>query len=175
MSYSSDHTPILLVFGINHDFRNDSQARIKLKRFENIWLQDSECLNIVKTTWDQDRGDLKGKLHKVLSKVHSWGMATYGNVPMEIKTIQGQLQHLKSRTPTREQLTLTHQLETKLDNIIQKEEQWWAQRAKIKWLQHVDKNSKYFHYKASQRHRKNKINCITNSQGSNLTNNRDIH
>jgi hypothetical protein len=42
-------------------------------------------------------------------------------------------------------------------------------------LQHGDKNSKFFHFKASQRHRKNTINFIQDSQGSHKTQNKDIH
>jgi hypothetical protein len=37
-----------------------------------------------------------------------------------------------------------------------------------------DKNSKFFHYKASQRNRKNKINFITNQQGNKATDNKEI-
>jgi hypothetical protein len=37
-----------------------------------------------------------------------------------------------------------------------------------------DKNSKFFHYKASQRNRKNKINFITNQQGNRATDNKEI-
>jgi hypothetical protein len=61
-----------------------------------------------------------------------------------------------------------------LDTLIQKEEQWWSQRAKTNWLQHGDKNSKFFHFKASQRQRKNKINYIKDRQGNIQTQNKDI-
>jgi hypothetical protein len=37
---------------------------------------------------------------------------------------------------------------------------WWSQRAKTLWLIHGDKNTKFFHQKASQRRRKNKIEAI---------------
>jgi hypothetical protein len=42
-----------------------------------------------------------------------------------------------------------HQLESNLDNLLNQEETWWAQRAKANWLQQGDKNSKFFHLKAS--------------------------
>jgi hypothetical protein len=145
-----------------------------LKRFENIWLQDKECSQIVKTTWEHRNKDLKGNLQEVLTKLHQWGMTNYGNVPKEIKAIQDKLKTMRASTPSKEQLNHIKQLEAKLDSLNQKEEQWWAQRAKIKWLQQGDKNSKFFHFKATQRQRKNKINFITNSQGINLTQNKDI-
>jgi hypothetical protein len=81
---------------------------------------------------------------------------------------------MKSKIPTKEDIEETHQMETNLDNLLKNEETWWAQRAKAKWLQQGDKNSKYFHLKASQRKRKNKINFIHNQQGDKLTDNEDI-
>jgi hypothetical protein len=50
------------VFGTDHDFREDSHNKTHLKIFENIWLQDKECLQIVKTTWEHRNEDLKGNL-----------------------------------------------------------------------------------------------------------------
>jgi hypothetical protein len=89
-----------------------------------------------------------------MDNVYRWGKANWGNIPRGIKAIQTRLQNLNSISPTREQITTKHQLETNLDTLLLKEELWWSQRAKSNWLQHGDKNSKYFHFKASQRHRK---------------------
>jgi hypothetical protein len=143
-SYSSDHSPILLVFGTNHDFREDSHSKTHLKRFENIWLQDKDCFQIVKTNWVQKNEDLKGNLQEVLSKLHQWGRTNFGNVPKEIRSIQDKLKDLRARIPSRELLNHINQLETKLDDLNQKEEQWWAQRAKTKWLQQGEKIQKNF-------------------------------
>jgi hypothetical protein len=41
---------------------------------------------------------------------------------------------------------------------------WWSQRAKALWLTHGDRNTKFFHQKASQRRRKNKIETIKDQQ-----------
>jgi hypothetical protein len=62
MSYISDHNPILLVFGTNIDFRNDSHNRTQLKRFEDIWLKEPDCLKIIKDSWGQAAGDTHYKL-----------------------------------------------------------------------------------------------------------------
>jgi hypothetical protein len=109
-----------------------------------------------------------------MNKVHNWGKAKHGNIPSEIKTTQKRLQILKSDIPNKATITQIHNLEDKLDGLLQKEEQWWYQRAKINWLQHGDKNSKFFHFKATQRQRKNKINFITDPLGNNQTQNKNI-
>jgi hypothetical protein len=175
LSYSSDHNPILLVFGSNNDFREDSKDKTQIKRFENIWIQDTECRQIIKTTWEQTNNEVQERLQSVITKVHQWGKTTYGNVPKEIKLLQDRINNLKMGTPSRNQLHDIKQLEAKLDEMLHQEEQWWAQRAKVKWLQHGDKNSKYFHFKATQRKRKNMIDFINDNQGHRQTRNRDIH
>jgi hypothetical protein len=81
---------------------------------------------------------------------------------------------MKTKIPTKNDIDQTHLLENNLDDLLRHEETWWAQRAKANWLQQGDKNSKFFHYKASQRKRKNKINFITTRHGNRVTDNNEI-
>jgi hypothetical protein len=172
LNYMSD--PILLVFGTNNDFREDSRSKVHIKRFENGWIQEQACNQIVKETWEQTRGGTLNKLHSVVENTHKWGKSNYGNIPRKIRDTHSKIQKLKSLTPSTVEINQIQQLESNLDGLLLKEEQWWAQRAKINWLIHGDRNSKFFHFKASQRHRKNTINFIKNSQGITMTHNKDI-
>jgi hypothetical protein len=56
--------------------------------------------------------------------------------------------------------------ENELDDLLENEEIWWSQRSRALWLAHGDKNTKFFHLKASQRKRKNKIEAITDPMGN---------
>ena len=47
-----------------------------------------------------------------------------------------------------------------MDELLQKQEIYWAQWSRINWLKYGDKNTKFFHAKATQRRRKNYIRGI---------------
>ncbi|KAK8684332.1 hypothetical protein V6N13_040362 [Hibiscus sabdariffa] len=46
---------------------------------------------------------------------------------------------------------------TELKSLLDKDEQYWAQRSRVNWLQFGDRNSAYFHARASGRKKKNRI------------------
>ncbi|XP_073360371.1 uncharacterized protein [Aegilops tauschii subsp. strangulata] len=60
-------------------------------------------------------------------------------------------------------------LETKvMDRLVElyhREEILWRQRARIEWLSHGDKNTYFFHLRASRRRRKNKIKALQHPDG----------
>ena len=51
-----------------------------------------------------------------------------------------------------------------LDELLLKQEIYWHQRSRIPWLKYGDKNTKFFHSKASQICRKNFIKGIRDQQ-----------
>ena len=53
----------------------------------------------------------------------------------------------------------------KLDDLLLKQEIFWAQRSRIAWVKHGDKNTNFFHSKVSQRQRGNRIHGIKNANG----------
>lgn len=92
-----------------------------------------------------------------------------------MKDSQEALSHLKNSVPSEEKLRRIKEEENILDGLLVKEELWWAQRAKVQWLKHGDLNTKYFHYKASQRKRKNCIHSITDPYEKVWRDNNHIH
>lgn len=48
---------------------------------------------------------------------------------------------------------------------MEEEHAYWKQRAKVTWLTDGDRNTKYFHRKASNRRAKNKLQGLFDSQG----------
>ena len=57
-------------------------------------------------------------------------------------------------------------LKAEINTILHQDELFWQQRSRSIWLPTSDKNSKFFHQRASQRRRKNHISGIQDADGS---------
>lgn len=64
---------------------------------------------------------------------------------------------------------LIRKAERNLDDLLESEELWWAQRSQALCLQHGDKNTKFFHQKASQRKNRNWVDFIFDDHGEKFT------
>lgn len=61
-----------------------------------------------------------------------------------------------------------------MENLLENEEVYWRQRARSDWLKGGDRNSKFFHARASSRKCKNGIKEVTDMNGVNCASNKDI-
>lgn len=64
-----------------------------------------------------------------------------------------------------ELLPWIRELKIETNTLLHQEELSWRQRSRSIWSQARDKNTKYFHYRASHKRRKNHISGINNSNG----------
>ncbi|KAK5836733.1 hypothetical protein PVK06_012533 [Gossypium arboreum] len=62
----------------------------------------------------------------------------------------------------------------RLDFLYAREESYWAQRSRSKWLREGDRNIRYFHAKATGRLKKNNIAKLKDAEGKWVTNRKDI-
>ena len=65
-------------------------------------------------------------------------------------------------------------LEKEINELLVKEEKMWKQRSKALWLREGDKNTCYFHGRATQRFRRNKICELLDSKGQRYMKEDDI-
>ncbi|PNX99664.1 ribonuclease H, partial [Trifolium pratense] len=163
--YSSDHNPILLDFSSNPVCRQ-RQHQHKRKKYEMMWTRHEDHFTIVKEAWQSARGTLNSKLESTLHYMHHWGQQEFGSIPKKIKAVQAELHDLNNKSDNTSMMQHIQSKELELDKLLESEEMWWNQRSRILWLQHGDKNTKFFHQKASQRRKRNHINTIQDSQGN---------
>jgi hypothetical protein len=137
----------------------------KLRRFEQIWTRNEDHINRVKTTWCTSHGHLDDRLKYTLNALHNWGTSIFGILPRQIKKAQKDLMELQQMQESQDLTQQINDKETELDKLLDGEEMWWKQRSRADWLQHGDKNTKFFHMKANQRKKKNTIKGIWDNQG----------
>ncbi|XP_075668611.1 uncharacterized protein LOC142638468 [Castanea sativa] len=94
----------------------------------------------------------------------AWGSPITDPDTIAIKETQKQLDRLNKAELTEASKAKFLSLSKRMDELLQKQEMYRAQRFRINWMKHGDRNTKFFHAKASQRRRKNYINGIRNSQ-----------
>ena len=71
-------------------------------------------------------------------------------------------------------VSLFRGLRNEVNKLLDKETRMWFRRSRALWAIHGDKNSKYFHSRATQRFRKNKIDGIKNASGEWCSNPRQV-
>jgi hypothetical protein len=112
------------------------------------------------------------KLEKVSKSLSRWNATTFGSVRKGLKELRAELERQRS-VPGR--VGPTHAEIKVCDRIVElqhREEVMWRQRSRIQWLTEGDRNTHFFHQRASRRKKKNKITKLQRVDG---TTTEDIH
>lgn len=135
-----------------------------------MWETHETWSNTISSSWTtggtaECLEDLRAKLIRVARQLGSWNRNTFGIVRKEIKSLKLELERLRSipdRTaPTHVELKINE----KLVELYHREELMWRQRARLEWLSAGDRNTRFFHLRASQRRKRNMIKALANSLG----------
>ena len=82
LRYNSDHMPIILA---TSKLRRRERKRERVIRFEQMWLKEEGCEEIVAQTWGCDINNVKGKLSACLNSLDTWGTNVFGEVGKKVK------------------------------------------------------------------------------------------
>ena len=139
-------------------------------RFEEMWLSDKGCTEVVEAVWSSQEGldpnvRVVQKIEKCGKELTHWSKLHFGNVRSELNLKRRLLIKAEKEALQSGDNSLVRSLKADINDLLDKESRMWLQRSKVLWAKNGDQNSKYFHRRATQRYRKNSIVNIRNSEG----------
>ena len=119
-------------------------------RFEEMWLFDSRCGEVVQVAWrscvslDPNK-EILGKIVKCGKDLSWWNYNVFGNVRRELKKKKDMLAEeevVALRTGSNVRIK---ELQREINELPDQETRMWNQRSCILWLKNGDENTKFFH------------------------------
>nr|CAD1823009.1 unnamed protein product [Ananas comosus var. bracteatus] len=119
-------------------------------RFENWWLLQEDCKQVVQRSWTADScASMPLRLRRLSFDLSHWAGAHRLNLRAQLDSTFQQLtklQRLPLSDPARKK---EGSLTAMYEDLLYKQELFWAQRAKDNWIRFGDRNTTYFYAKAS--------------------------
>ncbi|KAL1162661.1 hypothetical protein V6Z11_A07G217700 [Gossypium hirsutum] len=147
---SSDHEAILLDMAW---FRYD------------CWAQEQEAKDIIKRAWSSENCNVLEKMKLIRDKLGPWQYQRFRRMKYKIKGLEKEISKLMDGPTNEGSMSLLKCARSKLGHLYDVEEKYWALRARSKWLKKGDRNTRFFHIRASGRRKKNSIERIKDVHG----------
>ncbi|CAM8893848.1 unnamed protein product [Rhodiola kirilowii] len=160
---SSDH--VMLLINCNVRVRH---AFAKHFKFEPMWVRNEEFEEVVKAEWQKDRRcemGLKDRLKCCSEAFAVWNKEKFGKVRRRINELREELEMIRMQDRDREVIEREEVLIARIDEWRFREEILWRQRSRAEWLREGDRNTSYFHAKATRRKEINTITRLQNRDG----------
>jgi hypothetical protein len=163
---ASDHGPILL------QWRSVQRPRKQKRqfRYEQMWETHLDFSNTLADSWRRDGEaistlELKAKLKGVANHLVQWDRTTFGNVREELRRLHKELERMQQDPqrlgPSYAELKVVERIR----ELNHREELMWRQRSRVMWLAAGDRNTRFFHLRASKRRKRNRIQRLKKSDG----------
>ncbi|KAL0421406.1 UNVERIFIED_CONTAM: hypothetical protein Slati_3163500 [Sesamum latifolium] len=94
-----------------------------------------------------------------------WEPSSFGRIKGKVKELEDRLDRLAKSSISSETAHHRVVLRKELEEVLSQVEIMWKQRGKAQWLQTGDRNTAYFHSRASSRQKKNSIGRLRTQEG----------
>lgn len=162
-SKDSDHCFLLLDTERKEqrDGRHDDQFR-----FDMCWADEEDCLKIVNDSWHGTEGTTLEKLKGVGTGLNAWQSQRRRANVRDKNRLKQRVERLLDQSISDANLEELKRCKQELKEVLNKEEIYWRQRSRVKWLKEGDRNTSFFHARANKRRKRNTIKGITDDDGN---------
>ncbi|XP_045787801.1 uncharacterized protein LOC123883120 [Trifolium pratense] len=145
----SDHYPIMLHLHNNNNVRHASPFK-----FLRMWSKHDDCVNVVKQVWNSSIYGcpmfiLSQKLKTLKSHLKNWNNNVFGNVHLKVEETATHLDLIQQHIDATgyNDILMEQERVAKLEyaKALHFEEDFWHEKARIKWHTDGDRNTQYFH------------------------------
>ena len=127
-----------------------------------MWTSHPSCKEMIQLAWrSQNAGSRAAQLYSKLQKVRpdssSWNKTVFGKVEPEIKNKLALLQDIQNTIVNEDDVRREKCIRGEVEDLLNKEEQMWAQKARCDWILKGDRNKRFFQTIVKQRRAKSSI------------------
>ncbi|KAL4388860.1 hypothetical protein GQ457_09G013220 [Hibiscus cannabinus] len=147
----SDHRPIMISVG-----DSDHVNRSKHFRYFSGWLSHDDFPHIVQDNW-QASENIVDTFKNFAKATAVWNDTVFGYIGTKKRILMAQLRGIQKALCTRRNhflVSFENSLLIELETVIEQEEFLWRQKSRSEWITHGDRNTRYFHLRATCRKQK---------------------
>ncbi|XP_057432833.1 uncharacterized protein LOC130725635 [Lotus japonicus] len=163
----SDHKPLLL----RCSDQEVQDTHDRPFRFMSCWLLDNRFPHVVLNAWKNNH-DWFTASESFRMNVTDWNSQVFGDVFRRKRRLMRRLEGINAKLHMRHNPFL-HHLQRKLwklyNRTLVQEESIWQQKSRCMWVKHSDRNTRFFHVSTKTRRKRNRIEALTDDNGTLVT------
>ena len=166
---TSDHS--LLALRLPKEEEDKNRRGQRMFRFKAMWFCDPQCDEVVQEAWYEGLSKLgrypfTNCIDICRSRLQVWNKMELGHVGRKIASLEKQLKRLELLPGSKETDDDIMEVRKALNIWLDAESTMWQQRSRNLWLTSGDRNTSFFHAKASNRFQRNPIRGLCDEMGT---------
>lgn len=138
-----------------------------------MWERSDTLQDTINSSWGgaeraMSMAEVSSKLSGLQRSLRVWSKRYFGSVVKNTAALRKKLEVLWNQRPSAERDKNIKRVSWDLDEVLHREEIMWSQRFRATWLREGDKNTKYFHRKATWRRKKNTTSKLKDENGTSV-------
>ncbi|KAK6119801.1 hypothetical protein DH2020_046456 [Rehmannia glutinosa] len=175
--HGSDHRAIWVLTDCVLASKINAKRKNRPFYFEPAWMSADSFPEALQSSWSAGKQQSESFLEQLNicgKSLRDWSKSVFGDIRRKVENLQKELTKANSASPDSMDFSRIVKLRQDLERALLVEEHYWKQRSRVEWLKFGDKNTKFFHRKASARKRNNWITGVESDDGRWVTDDVEI-